>query len=162
MKLEGEIEQTLTFSANGIGNALIQIEIRNSGGSPTIAEKWLMSVKEPSGQVHKGVPFTILGGLKALKASGPAAQSPEQIASALAIGTIMDNAAKPVPEGGAVRGWLPVEFLDTRDGNDLVKPGFEWTVSFTDVSGKRYETKFTYTGHERPLKSGPEYYPPTH
>ena len=160
--LVGTINQILTAELShsgipeGVGS-LVELEIRNIGGTPTIVEDYTTMVSCPGD----------------LNATGANYQWPDNnllqlMASAAHVhlnyfdaGSIsyVQTSAHPIAPGSHARGWLYVKFPPVlKSSYVLAKVGCTWTISFKDVHEKTYEVVKTHG----PADVGyPTYYPPT-
>lgn len=136
-RLEGVMEQAVFGEKSDThrGMAVLQVEVKNTGGSPSIAEEYASEIRCGE-SIHKArldkVPdaahlHKILASLRI----------PEGL---LEIGPLYDHSGA-IPSGDHIRGWLFLEILDVKTANDLAIPGCMWVVSFADIHGHRYEVK---------------------
>jgi hypothetical protein len=153
-KLEGVIEQTIygEKSTTHTGMAFLEVEVKNTGGSPSIAEGYLSEIK--CGETIHQARLDMVPDAPQLHRIFASLHLPK---GPLEIGPLYRHSGAILP-GDHIRGWLLLDIPDVKNAHDLAIPSCVWVVSFADIHGNRYEATRTYTGTER---KGLQYLPPT-
>ena len=148
--LRGEVDSWITGTNPEVPNAtaiLLVVSIRNLG-IPTTVEKWSLSVALGGGETRKANIIFVPENITLEK--GPGEVWVWSGKDALYNKTVQE----PIPTGGMVRGLLLFSLPNVRQEN-LMRPGNQLTLTYSDVQGKSYTVSHGISG----IEGGMMYYP---
>jgi hypothetical protein len=141
------------YGKDGEAIAFVEMDVRNIGGAPTIADNYVVKILCPGGLNANGSleEFPSKDFLQQIAMSG---NYPLNLFEA---GSMYINTSRPIGAGSHAIGWLFAKFPGLETNKQLTMSGCSWTVSFQDIHGKRYEAVKILSGEE---SKTPAYYPP--